>query len=243
MINIKKKDNKCFLWCHTIHLNRLKIDPERKAKADKIMIDDLDYKGIKFHVSKKDYCKIEQKNNTCLNAFCYENVLSYLVYVSDRKFENCMDLYLITEEKKHQYMYITNFNRFMCNKTKNENEKHFCKCCLQFFCSEKVSIEHKENCLKINGKQSLKLKSGSIEFENHSKQLAVPSKTYADFQCNVKGVKTNNKNNTLYTGKNQDHIPCSFAYKAVCIDNKFSTPAVYRFIEPILKEKTLFQKK
>ena len=29
------------------------------------------------------------------------------------------------------------------------------------------------------------------------------------------------KNNTSYTEKYQKHIPCSFAYKVVCIDNKF----------------------
>ena len=36
-------------------------------------------------------------------------------------------------------------------------EKYFCKCCLQCFSSEKVLIEHKENYLIINGKQSVKL--------------------------------------------------------------------------------------
>ena len=47
-----------------------------------------------------------------------------------------------------------------------------------------------------------------------------------------------------YTEKYQDHIPCSFAYKAVCIDNKFSKDVVlyrgknaaYKFIEAILGE-------
>ena len=44
--------------------------------------------------------------------------------------------------------------------------------------------------------------------------------------------------------KNQDHIPCSFAYKLVCVDDKLSKPifvyrsknAAYKFIEAILKE-------
>ena len=60
------------------------------------------------------------------------------------------------------------FNRFMCIKTKN-NKKCFCKCCLQCFSSEKVLIEHGENGLIINGKQSVKLKSGSISFKNYFK--------------------------------------------------------------------------
>ena len=44
--------------------------------------------------------------------------------------------------------------------------------------------------------------------------------------------------------KYRDHIPCSFAYKVVCVDNKFSKKVVlyseknvvYRFIKAILEE-------
>ena len=35
LINIKNNDNKCFLWCYIIHLNPLKIHPERITKVDK----------------------------------------------------------------------------------------------------------------------------------------------------------------------------------------------------------------
>ena len=86
--------------------------------------------------------------------------------------------------------------------------------------------EHKNVCLKINGKQSVKLKSVLIKFKNHFKQLDVPFKIYVDFECNVKGVKSNDRdNNTSYT-ENQNHIPCSFAYKVVCIDDKFNKKVV-----------------
>ena len=105
-------------------------------------------------------------------------------------------------------------------------------------------IEHKENCLIRNGKQSVKLKSGSVSFKNYIKQLPVPFKIYPDFECILKGVKSSNKNNGSYTEKYQDHIPCSFAYKVACVDNKSSKKvvlyrgknAVYRFIKAILEE-------
>ena len=50
--------------------------------------------------------------------------------------------------------------------------------------------------------------------------------------------------NTSYTEKYLDHAPCSFAYKVVCIDDKFSKPdvlyrgknAVNKFIETIFEE-------
>ena len=34
---------------------------------------------------------------------------------------------MITDENKSHYIYIKDFNRFMCNKTKNKNKKHFYK--------------------------------------------------------------------------------------------------------------------
>ena len=34
-----------------------------------------------------------------------------------------MDLLLTTDENKSYYIYIKDFNRFMCNKTRNKNKK------------------------------------------------------------------------------------------------------------------------
>ena len=137
-----------------------------------------------------------------------------------------MGVLLISDQNKSPYVYIKDFNRFMCNKTKNKNKKYFCKCCLQCFSSEKVLIEHKENCLIINAKQSEKLKSGSISFKNDFKRLLVPFKISADFECLLKGVQGSDKNNGSYTEKYQTHIPCSFAYQVACVDNKFNKGVV-----------------
>ena len=68
MINIKKNDNKYFLWCHIRHLNLVKIHPEKITKEDKNMINDINYEGIEFPVSKKGYGKIEIQNNICINV-------------------------------------------------------------------------------------------------------------------------------------------------------------------------------
>ena len=105
-------------------------------------------------------------------------------------------------------------------------------------------IEHIENCLIINGKQSVKLKTGSISFKNYFKQLPGNFKIYADFEYLLKGVRRSDKNNGSYTEKNQGDIPGSFANKVVCIDNKFSKQAVlykgknavYRFIKAIVED-------
>ena len=92
---------------------------------------------------------------------------------------------------------------------------------------ENVLNRHKEDCLLINCKQNVKLEKGFIEFKNFSKQIHVPFKIYADFECLLKNVDGGVDNEFFsYTKKYQDHIPCSFAYKVVCVDNKFSKDVV-----------------
>ena len=100
-----------------------------------------------------------------------------------------MDLLLLIDNDKSHHVYIKDFDRFMFHKTKNKTKKWFCKSCLQCFSSENVLIKHKENCLSINGKQSVKLEEGIIKFENYLKQIPVPFKIYADFESNLKSVK------------------------------------------------------
>ena len=196
LINIKSKDQKCFLWCHVRHINPSKehperirkidkklvkhiTDPEKMTQEDKELISDLDYDGIEFPVQEKDFSKIEVKNNICINVFGYENELVFPIYVSDQKFEDSMDLLLLNDDDKSHYMYIKDFDRFMFHKTKNKNKKWFCRSCLQCFSSESVLIKHKEDCLSINGKQSVKLEEGTIEFKNYFKQIPVLFKIYA----------------------------------------------------------------
>ena len=70
LINIKNKDQKCFLWCHLRHINPSKEHPERfKKKNDKKIAEKLDYNGTEFPVEEKDFNKIEVQSNICINVF------------------------------------------------------------------------------------------------------------------------------------------------------------------------------
>ena len=73
LINIKNKDQKCFLWCHVRHINPFKCHPGRIKKNDKRLASNLNYDGIEFPVKKKRFKKIEVQNNICVNVFGYEN--------------------------------------------------------------------------------------------------------------------------------------------------------------------------
>ena len=117
--------------------------------------------------------------------------------------------------------------------------------CLQCFSRENVLTKHKEDCLSITGAKSVTPEKGTIEFENFFKQIPAPFKIYADFKCNLKGVEIYQGS---YSKKYQEQISCTFAYKVVCIDNRFSKPIVVfrdkhvacQFIKAILKEYEYF---
>ena len=169
---------------------------------------------------------------------CYENKLTFPIYFSDQKFENSMDLILVTNGGKIA-LYV--YQRFMFHKTKNKYKNHFCKSCLQCFNSRNMLAEHKKVCVSINGGQSVRLEKGAIEFKNYFKQIPVPLKIYDYYECNLKGVESYKGS---YSKKYQDRIPCSFAHKLACVGDKFSKAivvfrgknAAYKFIEAILKE-------
>ena len=127
LVNIQIDDKKCFLWCHTRHLNLIDKNPQRITKKDKQFVNNLNYEGIEFPISKKDYCKIETQNKTCVNVFCYENKTTYPVRLSDQKFSDSIDLLLISNEFVSHYVYIKELDRFMFNKTKHKGKKYFCR--------------------------------------------------------------------------------------------------------------------
>ena len=245
LIKIQNNDNKCFLCCHVRHLNFDGFKLSRITKKDKEIAESLNCSSVNFPVSKKDCGKIEVLNKININVFCYENKIVSLVYLSDQCFGDSIDLLLISNGFINHYVYIKDFNRLMFNKNKCENKKWFCKSCLQCFSSEKVLEDHGKDCLLINGAQNVKLEKGFIEFKNYSRQILVPFKIYADFKSLLKNVDCGIDNDCFSNNrKYQDHVPFSFAYKLVCIDDKFSKDAVlyrgknsvYKFIQCIFKK-------
>ena len=77
--------------------------------------------------------------------------------------------------------------------------------------------------------------------------MKAPFKIYADFECILKKCGLSEgvfDENSSWTNKYQDHVPCGFGYKVVCIDDRFTKDvAIYRgkdcvnkFIGAILRE-------
>ena len=256
LINIKNKDNEYFRWCHIRHLNPRKKDRQRIKKEDKRLIGELNYEGIEFPISQKHYNKVEKQNSIRINIFSYEKEQPFPIHISKEKFEDQMNLLLITENEKKHYILMKDFNAFMYNQTKHKDKKHFCMYCLQCFSSESILVKHTNNCLTINGAQAINMpKQGEniLKFNNFHKQLPVPFVIYADFEAITKKVQgckqsaemENEKNKRSYTEAYQTHKDCGSAYKVICCYNdKYSKDiciyrgenAVYKFMEKMLEE-------
>ena len=151
LINIKNKENKCFLWCHVRHIHSSNKHLERIKKSDKKIAGELDYDEIEFPVRENDFNKIEVKIIYVLMCLVMKIDWFFQFYYSDQTFKDSMYLLLLIDSDKSYYVYIKDFDRFMFYKTKHKNKKWFCKSCLQCFSRENVLIKHKENCLSING--------------------------------------------------------------------------------------------
>ena len=186
--------------------------------------------------------------------FGYKKGQPFLIHISKEKFEDRMNLLLIIKDEKKHYVLIKYFNAFMYNQTKHKERKHFCMHCLQCFSSERILVNHVNNCLMINGNQAINmLRKGEniLRFNNFHKQLPVPFVIYADFEAVTKKVQgcrqheEREKDKKSYTEAYQTHEDCSCGYKVVCCyDDKYSKPiqtyqgenAVYKFMEKMLEE-------
>ena len=188
--------------------------------------------------------------------FGYEKGQPFPIHISKEKFEDQMNLLLITKDEKKHYVLIKDFNAFMYNQSKHKEKKHFCMFCLQCFSSESVLFKHAHNCLTINGSQAINMpKQGDniLKFNNFHKQLPVPFIIYADFEAIMKKVQgfkqseemEKDKDKRSYTEAYQTHEDCGYGYKVVCCyKKKYSKPiqtyrgenAVYKFMEKILEE-------
>ena len=249
LINMKNEDNECFRWCHIRHINPQEKYPQRIKKVDKPYIEKLDYSNIEFPVNVQHYNKIEKQNSININVFGYENKEPYPIYVSKEKYEDHMELLLVTENENKHYVLIKDFNKFMYNQTKHKERKHFCMYCLQCFSSDRVLNNHKDICIQVNGEQAIKMPdkdNNILKFNNFHKQQPVPFVIYADFEAiteKIHGCQQNNESS--YTEAYQRHTDCGYGYKVVCCyDDKYTKPiqlyrgekAVYKFMENMLEE-------
>ena len=198
LVNVKNKDDKCFLWCHVAHLLNVEVHPERITPSYKKKAEELNYNGVTFPVSYKDYSKIEDQNNINIFVFGVSGNKRFPIYSSKKRYDDNMCILHYTSDAveateaveasedatreahfvKGHYVLIRDFNRFMYNQTKHRGKKYFCYYCLQHFNKQEVLERHKEICITINGTQSITLppigrggKPTTVKYKQTGKEL------------------------------------------------------------------------
>ena len=123
IVNLKNKDEKCFLWCILRYLYPRDRDEEQLTGLKKYEFS-LKTKGITFPMKLKDITKFEKLNPELpgINVFSVDNMTIYPLKMADRDCLNTIDLFLYEEDGVSHYTLIKNFNRLIkAQKTSSKN--------------------------------------------------------------------------------------------------------------------------
>ena len=135
IINVKNKDNKCFLWCVLRALNPKENNAERVDKELKTKLNTLNVEGIEYPVSLKDINEFERQNPTMsITVLGYEGKSIYPLRKSDNwNRDHNIYLMLIEGGVKH-YCLVKSLPRLLSSQaSKGKRKEYFCPNCLNPF--------------------------------------------------------------------------------------------------------------
>ena len=92
-----------------------------------------------------------------------------------------------------------------------KKKKYFYRYCLHVFSTEEILKRHIKVCFKINGNKRIAMSKEDeyVKFKNYERKI-VPENSRKE------------KPEQSYTNKYQNTFACSYCYKLVCINDKFS---------------------
>ena len=232
IVNIKNKDEKCFLWCILRYLHPKERDEERIKDLEKYEFS-LNTKGITFPMNINDITKFEKLNPELpgINVFSEDDKMTiYPLRESKRDCKNTIDLFLYEEDGVSHYTLIKNFHRLIrSQKTRSHNGKIFiCKRCFSHYTKEELLEKHIKYC--SNNKTeviTMPEPNTMLYFKNYYKQLPIPFVVYADFECFTKPMNTCSPNpKESYNYNYQKHEPSGFCFYIKGVVGQFK-PVIY----------------
>lgn len=226
-INVKNKDEACFLWAITSALYPASVHTDRITSYphySKI----LNLKNITMPMTLKQIPRFEYQNTISVNVYILEKkkssklvvVPTYLSKSICDKHVNLLliqDTYEDTNEDysrpiRYHYVWIKDLSRLVSSQlSKMHGKKFLCSRCLHYFYSESKLNTHIVDCEKLNNcKISLPVNGNNmIQFKDFKHKEKVPFVIYADLECILKPL-LNDK--AAY----QEHIPYSIGYYVKC---------------------------
>ena len=235
IINIKNRDDKCFLWSILRYLYPKEKDAQYLKDLRKYEFS-LNTKGLTFPLKLKDITKFEKLNPEIpgINVFSNDNMTIYPLRMAEKDCKNTIDLFLHEEDNISHYSLIKNFHRLIKSQlTKSKDGKIFiCKRCFTHFTKEELLEKHIKYC---SNNQTVAVKmpkpKSYLNFKNYYKQLPIPFVVYADFECFTKPMNSCIPNpKESYNYNYQKHEPSGF-----CFYVKSIVPGIH--IKPIIYTK------
>lgn len=238
-INIKNKDNYCFLWSIMAGLypaanNVCKISSYPHYSTV------LNINAMSFPPSQKDIRQFEKNNsNISINVYgLRKNNVTGPLYVSKLKKKNHFNLLYIENQTTGHFCLIKNLIRLVRPQiTRYKGKVYLCDACLQFFsCSTKYKTHHCSQILSVLPKNNTMLK-----FKNYERQQRIKFIIYADFECLLMKC---DESSSAKTQKLNVHQPSCFAYYICCsYDDKLNKYVSYRgadcveiFVKSLIKD-------
>ena len=238
IINMKNKDNKCFMWCVLRALipskdkHPSRIDKDLKSKEHTLNMD-----GIAYPVDFRGIDRFEKQNP--------EISISVLGYNEDEKVyplklskytgcEHDIILLLIKDGDNSHYCLVKNISALLSSQiNKHKGSRHFCLNCFNGFDTPKSLNNHKEycynnECVKINMPPT----GSFLEFKNFVHSEKAPFAIYADFESLIKPLDVCDPDpKKSYTKKYQKHEPVSFVYYIKSFDESVYTSKLRSYIK------------
>ena len=151
LINIKNKDEYCFIWSHIRHINPQQKNPNRIKIDDKKLFTEIyeKSKNSKFplEINKTNIKKIE--NILKINIYILasdENDNVIPMFSSENTYEENLNIFYY----KNHICYIKDLNSYLYSNSKSKKRKCFCNRCLNSFLTQENLDMHKYLCMKYN---------------------------------------------------------------------------------------------
>ncbi len=240
VINMKNDDDQCFKWAVTRALNPVSSHPERVTKELRNQAEELNWDGITFPTKVKDISVWEKNNGKFVSVFGYDDESEKIHTIKmcddltsvvldeeqDKKFVN-----LFLHDDGH-YCVVKSLSRLLSSQhSKHKEKRHLCLKCHNGFNTIESLGSHQKMCLEHKTQTIVYANPGDTEgFKNYERLHDVPFVVYADFECFVKPLETEEKGPLeSYTVKYQSHVPSGFCYTIKCVDGTvYPTKTVLR---------------
>ena len=222
-----KESKMCFKWAVTRALNMVDDHAYRVTKELREQAKKYKWEEITFPMKVKNICVWERNNDIGVNVFGYDEDVEKLYTIKIAELKNPISTINLYLHDDNHYCVIKDLGRLVSAQLSKKNHgKDICLRCLNAFGrltkkerqedpERKSLLElHEEICSGQKLQRSVYPDPGdTIKFRNYERLHDVPIVVYADFECFVNPLETEEKDPTQsHTTKYQSHVPSGFCY-------------------------------